>query len=53
MTYICDVSPDAFLTLKNSDKLPAIYVPGAGLHQLNEIYNLFDVRDGVCSYTNG
>jgi len=53
MSYIMDSFPDAYFTLKNSDKFPAIRVTGAGLNQLNGIYNLFGVRDGVGKYTNG
>lgn len=53
MTYMCDVSPDAFFTIKNADKYPNIRVTGAGLLQLNGIYKLFSCRDGVGSYTNG
>jgi hypothetical protein len=53
MTYICDFLPDAFFTRKNADKHPNIHVTGAGLSQLNGIYNLYGVRDGVGSYTNG
>jgi hypothetical protein len=53
MSYIMDSFQDVYFTLKNSDKFPAIRVTGAGLNQLNGIYNLFGVRDGVGKYTNG
>jgi hypothetical protein len=51
--YLGFISKCIFFTLKNSVKFPAICVTGAGLLQLNGIYNLFVVRDGVGLHSNG
>jgi hypothetical protein len=52
MKHICDTH-DAFFTLKNAEKFPDITVTGAGLDQVNGIYNLFGESCEVGAYTNG
>ncbi len=42
-----------FFTLKNAEKFPDITVTGAGLDQVNGIYNLHDENYEVGTYTNG
>jgi len=53
MKHICDSPDDAFFTLKNAEKFPDITVTGAGLHQVNGIYNLRGENCEVGAYTNG
>lgn len=52
--HICDMPSDVFFILRiDEEKFRNICVQGAGLDQVNGIYQLYGQINGAASYTNG